>query len=206
MKAGISIELPKPSSIKKELWILKKHDKTTRRAVIAAEAAEKEVKKHDLANKFLSSSASLALRSVFKSSPTIIVPDSEDPVSEAFFNLFAFIASPSNPSKRGRSKDRKNDPKSQPLLLPTNSPSPSPPREPTSSPKATRTRKVIESKKWESESHQPKTRRQRGSTLDIAEESTRKKSKTSLRDVQAEEVEDRESQQKRIVNAAFIVD
>ena len=206
VKAGISVELPKPPPTKKELWVLKKHDKTTRRAVTAAEAAEKKVRKHDLANKLLSSSASLALRSVFKSPPTIIVPDSEDPVSEASFNLPAFIAPPSNPSKRGRPKGRKNDPKSQPLLPPTNSPSPPPPREPTPPPKATRTRKVIESKKWESESHQPKARRQRGSTLDIAEESTRKKSKTSLRDVQAEEVEDRESQQKRIVNAAFIVD
>ena len=65
-----------------------------------------------------------------------------------------------------------------------------------------RTRKLIESTKWELESHQSKTRRERHSTLEItAIKSTRKESKTGLRDVQAEEMENRESQQKRIVNS-----
>ena len=65
-----------------------------------------------------------------------------------------------------------------------------------------RTRKLIEFKKWELESHQSQTRRERDSTLEItADKPTPNESKTGLRDVQAEKMENKESQQKRIFNS-----
>ena len=63
-------------------------------------------------------------------------------------------------------------------------------------------------KKWEQASQEKPKRRQRGVTLETSAESApiRKKSRTGLSDVQAEEVEDRESQQKRIIESAFLVE
>ena len=205
VKTEISIELSKSSLIKKKLWILKKHDKTIRKATIAIETTEKKIRKHDLTIKFLSFSTSFALRSIFKSSSTIVVSNSKNFVSKISFNLSVFIASSNNSSKRKKSKNRKNDSKSQSLLFSTNSSSSSS-RESTSSSKTIRTRKMIEFKKWKSKFHQSKTRRQRNFTLKITtKEFTRKKSKTNLRNVQTKKMKNRESQQKRIVNSTFIV-
>ena len=155
---------------------------------------QRRLRKLELTNKPPSSSASSAVRSVFKSPPTIMIPNSENPVSQAFFNP----APPSNSPKRERPKARKDDPKSQPL----------PPPPPG---KMIRTRKMIELIKWEPKTHQPKSRRQRDSTLEMmAKKSIRKKSKTNLRDVrakaEAKTVKNKKSQQKRIVNSTFIVD
>ena len=143
-KAGMSVELPKPPPAKKELWTLKKHDKATRRAATAAEAAEKEAKKRDRANKLPSSSApptvTPALRPApstptptFRPAPVIVVPDSPLPI---FHSPPGSPLSPSPPppsapapsssapirKKGGRKKGSKNAPKPQPLLPPTRPP------------------------------------------------------------------------------------
>ena len=81
VKAGIPIELPKPSSTKNELWTLKQHDKANRRAATTAEAVEKAAKIRDKANKIPSSSASPTVTSAFRSTPVIMVPDSPSPTS-----------------------------------------------------------------------------------------------------------------------------
>ena len=62
---------------------------------------------------------------------------------------------------------------------------------------------------WEQASQEKPKRRQQGATLGVAAVEcgpSRKRSKAELRDMQAEEVEDRESQQERIVESAFLVD
>ena len=106
MKTKFSIKFSKSSSIKKKLWILKKHDKTIRKTIIAIETIEKKIRKHDLINKFFFST-SFVLKSIFKSSSTIIVLNSKNFVSKISFNFFVFIVSSNNSSKRKKSKNKK---------------------------------------------------------------------------------------------------
>ena len=67
----------------------------------------------------------------------------------------------------------------------------------------------MKKKIWEQASQEKPKRRQQGATLDVAAVEcgpSRKRSKTELRNVQAEKVKNRESQQERIVESAFLVD
>lgn len=231
VKAGIPVELPKPPPTKKELWLLKKHDKADRRAATAAEAAEKVAKQRDKANKIPSSSAPPTVTPAFRPAPVIVVPasppptfspppmipDSPPPVFDSPPPVFGSPTPPppasSAPPKKkgGRPKGSKNAPKPQKLLPPTNPPPPPPPRDPTPPPVMTKSKREVKKKKiWEQASQEKKPkRRQRGATLDVAAVEcgpSRKRSKAELRGVQAEEVEDRESQQKRIIESAFLVE
>ena len=146
VKAGIPVELPKPPPSKKDLWILKQHDKASRRAATAAEAAEKAARIRDKANKIPSSSAPPTVTPAFRPVPTIMVPDSRPPsfkspplITDSPPPLPAFADSPppafgpspspppptsSAPPKRkgGRPKGSKNAPKPQKLLPPTKPP------------------------------------------------------------------------------------
>ena len=215
-KAGIPVELPKPPPTKKELWTLNKHDKASRGAATAAEAAKKAAKERDKANKISSSTAPPIMAPAFRPAPIIVLPDSPPPAfdsppliadsSPPAFEPFPPPPPPASsaPPKRkgGRPKGSKNAPKPRKLLH-----SSPPRRDPTPPPVITKSRREVKkTKKWEQAPQEKPKRRQRGATLEAstADARTRKKSRTGLRDVQAEEVEDRDSQQERIVGSAFL--
>ena len=113
--------------------------------------------------------------------------------------------------KGGRAKGFKNAPKPKPLLLSTNSPPLSPSLPPASPPVITKSKREMKKKKkiWKQASQEKHKQRQRGATLDVAAAEYgpfRKRSKAELKGVQAEEVEDRKSQQKRIIEFVFLVE
>lgn len=204
---GIPVGLPKAPKTHKERWAELKAVRKGKRIATAAEAAEKAARKldRDRAHKPPSSSAPPAIATpVFRPPPELHNP-SPEPVGEPTPPAHPPAPVPVPAKKKpGPKPGSKRAPKPQPLLPPTNPPPPKPPSPP---PRTGRhARPINPPKKWEPKPSEPK-RRQRGPTLEaevIASGPTRKRSKAELREVKAEEVEDRESQQKRIIRAAFV--
>ena len=81
-KTDIFVKLSKSLLTKKELWILKKYNKTNRRVVIAAEIIEKTIKLRDKTNKIFLFSVFVKVTTVFRLISIIMIFD---------FLLFVFV-------------------------------------------------------------------------------------------------------------------
>jgi len=187
------VELSKPSPTKKEAWQQlqqkKERDKANKRALTAAEVAELEAQKREQFTDIVEFNASF-----LSTAPATFQTSSLSSSSTSSTFIASTSASGSFKKTRGRSRESKNsvpDPVSSDLASSS-----------SSAPVTTRSGRAIKEKtKWEPTSA---IRRPRGPTLDAAPQPTRKRSKNNL--ISAEEVEERESQQRRVINTAFIVD
>ncbi len=198
MSQRLLVTLSKSSHTRKEVWAelrqKKKHDRVNARALTAAEAAERNAKQRDAKQrnkqKEDSEENSEAIASLSSDPPL--------PFASSFVIMtFKF---------RDRPKGGKNLTSTTTTTTTTtttfNEPSPS-----FAPPVMTRTTKsgraVKETTVWKQES-QPR-RRPRGSTLEVvAPKSVRKRSKPNL--VTAATLDERESQQKRLIESAFVIE
>ena len=198
MSQRLLVTLSKSSHTRKEVWAelrqKKKHDRVNARALTAAEAAERNAKQRDAKQRNKQKEDSE------ENSEAIASLSSDPPLPFAS----SFVIMTFKP--RGRPKGGKNLTSTTTTTTTTtttfNEPSPS-----SASPVMTRTTKsgraVKETTVWKQKS-QPR-RRPRGSTLKVvAPKPVRKRSKPNF--VTAATLNERESQQKRLIESAFVID
>lgn len=195
---GIPTELPKPPPTRREAWeqklVQKQHGKTSRRLLTQREVAERDTRREERG--FIPINSIVETVSLVDNPPASTAPPALSTKSAKI------LPPPLPPKPKGRPRGSKNSipPAAVPALL---EPPPS-----SAPPVLTRSgRAVTKATKWEP----APIRRARGETLE-AEAATlkpvRKKSRVELAEgetmVNPIDVEERESQQQRIIRSGFI--
>ena len=192
----IPTELPAPPPTKQAGWIAlqekKKHDKANTRKLTAAEASEKEARQQEKQEKqvpryIYQIPPPPAFRPPPRPSPPSLPPPATQPI-------------PQPPKPRGRPKGSKNSAPITTIDAPP--PSSAPPVLTTS----TRGRHITERKAWEQAKGLSQTqKRSRGPTLDATLQPILQPKRSKQHMVPTEEIDERESQQQRILGAAYLI-
>ena len=188
---GIPTELPAPPPTEQAGWIAlqekKKHDKANARKLTAAEASEKEARQQEKQEKQVPRHIyQIPPPPAFRPPPRYSPPPPPPPATQPI---------PQPPKPRGRPKGSKN---SAPIDAPP--PSSAPPVLTTSK----SGRQITEKKTWE-QAKGLSQKRSRGPKLDTTLQPILQPKKSKQHMVPSEEIDERESQQQRIIGAAYLI-